>query len=495
MAQPSRSLDSLPGPPGLPVLGNAHQLDPQRLHRQLEDWDRLYGSSYVVRLGSLRLLVLAETEHVQRVLTERPGTFRRFSPIEAVTREIEGYGLFSAEGDDWRRMRKLVMPGFSLRQLREFHPDLVRITERLARTWQAAAQTRASVDPLEALKRYTVDVTSQVAFGRDLNTLERPDSDLQSHLGCLFSAINQRINAFFPYWRYVKLPRDYRIERSKRLVRKVMFEMIHEAEALLEREPARAAAPRTLLEAMLVARGSENPESRMNDDEVAANVATFLLAGEDTTAHTLAWALHYVAHRPEVRKKAQLEADTVLGDAEVAGSFDDVSKLRYITAIIHESLRLRAVLPVQFMEASSDVTLGDVHVPAGTGLFLLTRRCALSASNFADPERFDPERWLEVADCPVRTHKPRASFAFGGGPRTCPGRALALIECALVLSMVLRKFEIQAASEEHAVSERFDFTMQPVGVHVRFAPRSQHAQLTAPDGVRPKPSATQLQEL
>jgi cytochrome P450 len=488
MVQASRSLDTLPGPPGLPVLGNAHQLDPQRLHRQLEDWECRYGSSYVVRLGSVRLLVLAETEQVQRVLTERPGTFRRFAPIEAVTREIEGYGLFSAEGDDWRRMRKLVMPGFSLRQLREFHPDLVRITERLARTWQAAAQAGDNVDPLEALKRYTVDVTSQVAFGRDLNTLERPDSDLQSHLACLFRAINQRVNAFFPYWRYLKLPRDYRIERSKRLVRQVMFEMIHEAEALLEREPARAAAPRTLLEAMLVARNSEDPASRMSDDEVAANVATFLLAGEDTTAHTLAWALHYLAHRPEVRKKAQLEADAVLGNAEIAGRFEDVSKLRYITAIVHETLRLRAVLPVQFMEACSDVTLGDVHVPAGTGLFLLTRRCALSASNFTDPERFDPERWLDVTECPVRTHNPRASFAFGGGPRTCPGRALALIECALVLSMVVRKFEVQAVSEESAVGERFDFTMQPVGVYVRFAQRSHNAQLGAPDCARPEPS-------
>ncbi|HKP63863.1 MAG TPA: cytochrome P450 [Polyangiales bacterium] len=470
----SRSLASLPGPPRLPLLGNAHQLDPRQLHRQLEAWQQQYGNAFVVRLGKKPLLVLAETEHVQRVLQERPDTFRRFSPIETVTREIEGYGLFSAEGDDWRRMRKLVLPGFSLRQLRDFHPDLVRITQRLGRSWQAAASRRQAVDPLDALKRYTVDVTSQVAFGRDLNTLERPDSDLQAHLACLFAAINQRINAVFPHWRYLKLPRDYRIERSKRRVREVMFEMIHEAEALLRCEPARAAAPRTLLEAMLAARDSTDPASRMSDDEVAANVATFLLAGEDTTANTLGWALHYLAHRPEIRQRAQLEADAVLGDAELATTFEDISRLRYITAIVHETLRLRAVLPVQFMEARSDVALGDLQVPAGTALFLLTRRCAMQPSNFTDPERFEPERWLSPAEaglCPGRAHNARASFAFGGGQRTCPGRALALVECALVLSMVLRKFEIRADYDEASVTESFDFTMQPVGVRLRFAAR------------------------
>jgi cytochrome P450 len=483
-----RTIDSLPGPAGLPVLGNAHQLSPLRLHRQLETWRKQFGGRYVVRLGTTRIVVLAETEHVSRILTERPDAFRRFAPIETVSRELEGYGLFSAEGEDWKRMRKLAMPGFSLRQLRDFHPDLARITARLGKTWQAAARSGSAIDPLDGLKRYTVDVTSQVAFGRDLNTLERPDSDLQAHLACIFRAVHERVNALLPYWRYVKLPRDYRIERSKRLVREVMFEMIREAEARLEREPARAAQPRTLLEAMLVARNSSDAASRVSDDEVAANVATFLLAGEDTTANTLAWSLHYLAHHPEVRERAQREADAVLGDAEVASGFDDVFKLRYITAIVHETLRLRAVLPIQFLEARSEVELDDLRVPAGTPLFLLTRSCATDETNFGQPERFLPERWLAEERCPAHAHNARASFAFGGGPRTCPGRALALIECGLVLSMVLRKFDLLPASDERAVTERLEFTMQPVGVSLRLSERRHQPRPAITDVTRTEAS-------
>lgn len=482
-----RRIESLPGPAGLPWLGNAHQLNPRRLHRQLEAWERSYGRCYTFRIGGRRVVVLSQTEHVQRILTERPDAFRRFAPIESVCRELEGYGVFSAEGDDWRRMRKLVLPGFSLRQLRDFHPDLVRITARLGAAWQADARARRSFDPLDALKRYTVDVTSQVAFGRDLNTLERPDSDLQAHLARLFGAINERVNAFLPYWRYVWLPRDYRTDRSKRLVRKVMFEMIHEAEALLQREPERSREPRTLLEAMLAARMSDDEATRMSDDEVAANVATFLLAGEDTTAHTLAWALHYLAHDPTIRMRAQQEADSVLADSDVAARFDDVNKLRYITAIVHETLRLRSVLPVQFLEACRDVCFDDLQVPAGTPLFLLTRSCATDAKNFAEPERFAPERWLDAERCPAHAHNARASFAFGGGPRTCPGRALALVECTLVLSMVLKKFDVEAVSDARAVREHFDFTMQPVGVSLRFTERAPHPRAVShadPRGLR-----------
>lgn len=479
-----RSIESLPGPKGLPWLGNAHQLNPRQLHRQLEAWARSYGRCYSFSIGSRRVVVLSQTEHVQRILSERPDAFRRFAAIETVCRELEGYGVFSAEGDDWRRMRKLVLPGFSLRQLRDFHPDLVRITTRLGAVWQQSARAGRPIDPLEALKRYTVDVTSQVAFGRDLNTLERPDSDLQAHLARLFGAINERINAFFPHWRYVWLPRDYRTDRSKRLVRKLMFEMIHEAEALLQREPVRLAQPRTLLEAMLAARMSEDAATRMSDDEVAANVATFLLAGEDTTANTLGWALHYVAHDPAIRARAQQEADAVLAHADVAARFDDVAKLRYTTAIVHEALRLRAVLPVQFLEACRVVSFDDLQVPAGTPLFLLTRSCATDAQNFAEPQRFAPERWLDAERCPMHVHNPRASFAFGGGPRTCPGRALALIECSLVLSMVLKKFEVEALHDAQAVAEHFDFTMQPMGVSLRFTERTHRSHVISDAGTR-----------
>jgi cytochrome P450 len=456
----------------LPIVGNALQLDPGRLHSRLEGWAERYGRSFLVRLGRRLVLVTSDAAIAQQVLHQRPDQFRRFRPIESVTRELEGYGLFSAEGDDWRRMRRVVLPGLNSRQVRAAHSDQVRVTRRLAAAWSRAAREGRAVDVQGDLMRYTVDVTSLVAFGRDLDTLEQPASELQAHVSVLFAAINDRVNALVPYWRYVKLPRDREVERAKSSVRRLMFEMIAEAEAALARDPSRAASPRTVLEAMLVARKHDDLGTRMTDDEVVANVATLLLAGEDTTANTLAWVLHYLAHHPAVQRRARDEVDAILGPAPILENPEDAHRLRYVAAVVHEALRLRAVLPVQFLEAADDVVLGGVAVPVGTPIFLLTRRAALDPSNFDNPLAFDPERWLQQGGDHEPTHNPRAHFAFGGGPRTCPGRALALVECAMVVSMTLRNLYVEPACAESAVGESFDFTMRPTGLRILFRERT-----------------------
>ena len=327
------------------------------------------------------------------------------------------------------------------------------------------------MDVQSDLMRYAVDVTSLLAFGRDLNTLEHHESELQEHVSVLFAAINARVNALVPYWRYFKLPRDRKVERAKTAVRRLLFEMIAEAETALRRDPERASSPRTVLEFMLVARRHEDPGVRLTDDEVVANVATLLLAGEDTTANTVAWMLHYLADHPAIQRKARDEVDAIVGDAGVLENPEDAHRLRYVAAVAHEALRLRAVLPVQLLETHGDVSFGDLRVPAGTPIFLLARRCAIDADNFANPMAFDPERWLGPANRQEPGHNSHASFAFGGGPRTCPGRALALVECAMVIATTLRTLHVEPASAGSAVGESFDFTMRPTGLRIRFRER------------------------
>jgi cytochrome P450 len=467
---PLRAIGSLPGPRGLPWLGNALQLDLGRLHLVLEDWARRYGSAYKLRLGPRRALVLSDTATVQRVLQDRPEDFRRVGPVEPVFKEMGAHGVFSAEGASWKRQRKLVMPAFSMRQLRELHPSVALFTQRLRSHWMRAASQAAVVDVRLDLMRYTVDVTSHIVFGRDLNTLEHPQAELQQHLSRIFSALNQRVNALFSHWRYFKLPSDRALDRSLHTVHTFLSQLVIESRADLDRDPARAASPKSLLEVMLVEQRGAVGEDRLSDAEISANLLTLLLAGEDTTSNTLAFALHHVGHDPEIQSRLATEADQVLGRETVAARFEDVPKLRYATAVTQETLRLRSAAPLIIEEACRDLVLQGISVPAGTWVFLLSRHVAVSEHNFSDPRRFDPERWLESSG--TRTHNPRAMLAFGGGPRTCPGRALALFECAIVLSMTARNFVLEPVSTRDEVEEHFDFTMQPMGVRIRFRARA-----------------------
>jgi len=451
------------------VVGNLLQIRLPRLHLQLEHWARELGDLYTLQLLGKRQLVVGNTALIQEILQARPDDYRRWTEVEPMTRETGTFGVFSAEGSTWKTQRKLVMPAFSMRQLRELYPTIAVHTERLRSHWLQAAASKAVVDVRADLMRFAVDVTSRIVFGHDLNTLEGHHSELQGHLSRMFSAANQRITAPFPYWRYVKLPRDRALDRSLKIVHALLRELIAARRAALARDPF---APKTLLEAMLAAQQSASAEERLSDEEITGNVLTLLIAGEDTTSNTLTWMLYYMAYENGVQTQLQAEVDAHCGSQPALVGYEAIAKLRYASALTQETLRLKSAAPLVLVEPTRTLKLGGWQLPAGTKLYLLTRHAAMSADNFHQSHAFMPERWLEgtaAAECPV--HRPRSMLAFGGGPRTCPGRALALLECAMVSSMVARNFTLEGAAPRDSVDEVFDFTMVPRGVRLRFRAR------------------------
>ena len=124
------------------------------------------------------------------------------------------------------------------------------------------------VDARRDLARYTVDVTTAVAFGLDMNLIERGTDPLSHQLETVFAALNRRVFAPFPYWRHVKLPADRALDQALSEVRTRMLDILRTTRAELDRDPARAAAPRSLLEALLVARDAEDPKARLSEQEV-----------------------------------------------------------------------------------------------------------------------------------------------------------------------------------------------------------------------------------
>src|SRR5437870_6355473 len=117
-----RALTTLPGPRGLPLVGNLFQLKGTQLHTILEHWADIYGPLYTFWLGRKPVVVLAAPDLIQAVLRQRPETFRRLGAIARVLEDIGGHGLFAAEGTAWRRQRRAVMPAWPLPQARQFFP-------------------------------------------------------------------------------------------------------------------------------------------------------------------------------------------------------------------------------------------------------------------------------------------------------------------------------------------------------------------------------------
>ena len=458
-----RSLASLPAPRGLPLLGNALALDPKRMHLTLEGWCREFGSAYTIGLGPKKVFVCADPELLQTALRERPERYRRFAPIESVIAEMGFNGVFSVEGEAWRPQRRLITQALASTNFRGFFPTLQGITERLLKHWQRAAATGETVEMTQDLVRFTVDVTTALSFGEDPNTIDAPGDVIQDHLAQIFPMINARINAPFPLWRYLRLPKDRRFERSLEAVTRHIDGLIERTRGRMHDRPAQA--PRNLLEAMLTAAGE--PDSGISDQMIMANVMTLLLAGEDTTAQTLAWTMSFLCADPRLQARLHAASVEVLGQAQVCPAFEDVKRLDLFEAVAHEATRLKPIIPVLFLESLVDVVLGDVALPAGTPLFFLLRPAMLDEQHFGNPGQFLPERWT-AGHSQVQPHDTRAYAQFGAGPRVCPGRHLAGVELRLVLSMLARNFSMEPAGDLSSVEEVMAFTMMPSAMPVRL---------------------------
>ena len=462
-----RRVSDLPGPSGLPLLGNFLQLDLARLHAILEGWADRYGPLYRYRMGPRSVVVVSDPKLSQQVLRQRPETFRRLSNVEPVFAEMGVAGVFSAEGDAWRRQRRLAMEALSHRHLEGFYPTLRRVAERLCRRWQRAADAGAPIAILDDLKRFTVDVTTLLTFGHDIDTLEQGDEVIQRRLEQVFPAFNRRLFALLPTWRVFRSRADRRLDRALAELRAWLRELVAAARARSRDDPVRSEAPANFLEAMLSARdqaGQPFPE-----EAIFGNLMTMLLAGEDTTAYTLGWAVHHLCDSPASVAALREELDDVLGSAALPADIDAANKLAYAGAVANEAMRLRPVAPLLFLETNVETVLGDVALPARAQVAILTRPPARDASNFAEPAVFLPKRWLAAGAGP---HEPSVHIPFGTGPRLCPGRTLALLEMKLVLATLYKSFDVRREGDAGAVRESFAFTMHPVGLSVRLGRRA-----------------------
>ncbi|HET7868181.1 MAG TPA: cytochrome P450 [Burkholderiaceae bacterium] len=461
-----RRIEDLPSPWSLPLLGNLHQVRPLRMHQVLEQWAGQLGSPYSFRILNKRMTVWTDVEVMHSVLRDRPQRFRRHKPIESVLTELGGNGLFSAEGTAWQPQRRMIMQALATPHFRGFYPTLHAITERLRQRWQRAAERGETIQMTHDLTRYTVDVTSALAFGEDPNTLEQQGDVIQNHLAVIFPMIMSRINAPFPWWRHLRLPRDRRLDRAMVVVHRYVRDTMQRARQRMRDDPSDT--PRNLLEAML--RMRDAPGSGVTDDDVAANVLTLLLAGEDTTANSLAWTLPYLAADPALQDR--LHAQAAFGAERVCPTYEAVRQLDLFEALATEAGRLRPVAPVMGYEPLEDVRVGDVHVPAGTYMFFLTRPPTLDPAHFAEASRYDPERWLRERNAQAGAHEPRAYLQFGAGPRVCPGRYLAGVEMRLVLSMLMRNFRLRLAVDPAQIREVLAFTLMPSTMPVKLEPRA-----------------------
>lgn len=460
-----QNIKDLPSPKGHFILGHLPQFNVPNKHQVLERWVEECGDLFKINFVGKPFVVSANPELNSDILKMRPDGFRRFSKIDEILTEMGIVGVFNAEGDVWKRHRKPTSEALNLRKIKSYYPIISKTTQNLLNKWTNFAENKTAVNVQKELIRYTIDITTAVAFGYQLDTINHKEDDFQKHLELIFPMVNERITAPIALWRIYKQKKDKALDTSLKAIELLIYDFIKKAKSRLDKHPELKDNPSNFLEALLV---EQEKEHAFSDQEIYGNVFSILLAGEDTTSNSIAWALYYLAQHPETILKVRNEAKLIYEHFDVPEDTKQLSKLKFANAVAQEAIRLKPVTPNLYMQANKNVILHDLHIPKDTTIMLQNKVAQTTEHNFTKADYFIPERWIKNGCPALQNHNPDMIKAFGGGSRFCPGMNLAMHEMTIAISAICKQFDFSLAVKKESIKEHFAFTMYPDNLIIKF---------------------------
>ncbi|WP_190132273.1 cytochrome P450 [Streptomyces mashuensis] len=417
-------------PGAAPALGHAVPLlrDPLRFLSSLP----AHGDLVRIRVGPFAAVVVCDPDLTRRVLLD-DRTFDKGGPVYDRVREVAGDGLASCPHSRHRRQRRLLQPSFHPARMPGYAREMTRQTEAVTGGWRDGG----IVDVRTAMATITARTVVATMFTGRLSpaALHTVLEDFHT----LILAISRR--AVMPP------PVDRLPTPGNRRYRRALARLRGTVQLLIAGHRADGTDHGDLLSTLVAARDEDADDrahpGRLSDDEIADQLITFFMAGTDTTASTLAWALHLVSRHPETQERLQAEADAVLGGR--AARLDDLPRLDLTGRVVQETLRLYPPGWLLSRTTTTDARLGGRLLPAGTTVlysaYLLHHRPDLHP----DPERFDPGRWPSAAEPGRPTpHERRGAFVpFGGGARKCIGEAFGFTEAVLTLASIAAAWRVE----------------------------------------------------
>ncbi|MFD0859173.1 cytochrome P450 [Roseovarius aquimarinus] len=359
---------------------------------------------------------------LRRVLLENEANYPKSLVTKNLLRPAIGQSMFIAEGAEWRWQRRAAAPVFSHRNVMNLAPIMTAAAERSA--GRIAEAGPRAVDVAADMVRTTFDVIADVTFSGDGSF----DSAGVHHAIDAYIAEAGKISLFdilgLPDW----VPRPARVISGS-----AMRDMKRVADDAVEARRARG--PEGVPDLLDLLLEGEDPETkrRMNTAELRDNLLTFIVAGHETTALTLAWSLYLCAFDPRVQDKAREEVRRVCGEGPVTGAH--VADLTYIRMIADEALRLYPPAAMVSRSARADDTLCGRKIHAGDTVIIPIYALHRHHQLWDDPDAFRPERFETRKEIERYSYLP-----FGDGPRICIGASFALQEAVIILATLLGRF-------------------------------------------------------
>jgi pentalenene oxygenase len=450
------SIATAPG--ALPLLGHLVRLlrDPLGFVRSLPE----HGDLVRIRLGPLQAIMVCDPDLTRQVLLD-DRTFDKGGPVYDWLREVAGNGLGSCPHSEHRRQRRLLQPAFHPSRLRGYAQAMTTQLVEVTGAWRDGQV----LDVLAEMQTITMRVTAETLFS---NTLPAPVvHQALDDLNAVVTGMVQRM--------IMPPPLDRLPTPGNRRYQKARVRLRHTLSGIIADRRESGTDRGDLLSALLAARDPDTADTHqgLSDAEICDQIVTFFLAGAETTATALTWALHLLAQHPDIEERLYAEIDPVLDGG--AAAYEHLPHLKLTSRVITETLRLYPPAWLVTRSAVVDTHVGGQPIPAGTIIAWSPYLIHYRPDLYPDPERFDPDRW----DGTHRKLPPRDAFIpFGTGPRKCIGDQFGMIEATLGLATIAARWHLGSLSGQ-PLRPRVGISLHPHGRRMRAVART-HKSGTIP---------------
>ncbi|PHU07967.1 CytochromeA4 [Capsicum chinense] len=431
-------------------------------------WKKIYGATFLVWFGPTPRLAVADPDLIREIFTTKSEFYEK-NEAHPLIRQLEGDGLLSLKGEKWAHHRKIITPTFHMENLKLLIPGAAsKVIEMLEKLTPNSKNGEIEIEVSEWFQILTEDIVAQTAFGHSYEQ-GKAIFRLQAQQMILASEAFQKV--FIPGYRFLPTKRNIKSWKLDTEIKKSLMKVIQERTDNWEKnEIQENNGPKDLLGLMIQAsikessllssinnpthqnsstHNNNNNSSMITANDIAEECKTFFFAGEQTTSNLLTWTTVLLAMHPHWQDQARDEVIKVCGSSAIP-SKDDLVKLKMLSMILNESLRLYPPIVATIRRAKADVDLGGCKIPLGTEVLIPILAIHHDQAIWGnDANEFNPSRFSEGV---ARAAKhPLAYVPFGLGVRQCIGQNLAILQTKLTLAIILQRFALRLSPQyKHA---------------------------------------------
>ena len=373
-----------------------------------------YGDIVCYRPAPEPAYLLNHPDYIRHILVDNNRNYSKDTRSNQIFGKVVGQGLIVAEGETWRKQRRMMQPAFHHTRIEKLDSLIVEVAHSMLDGWQHAYESNQPIDIAREMAALTLTVTTRSLFGVDLGDEVRELGEI----------INRAAN-------YFEKPSHPQLIRSAQ-------EFSDLVDRIIQRRKQNFKDGGDLLSSMILARDDESGAG-MSDEQLRSQVMTLTLAGYETTASTLTWTWHLLSQNLWAIDRLRAEVrETLQGRPP---RYADLDNLPFTGMVLDESLRLFPPAWVLGRRAIGDDMVDGFYIPAGTVIAICLYALHRHPDFWDHPDTFDPERFS--AERSKGRHK-YAYIPFGAGPRQCIGNNFGLMEAALVLACILQRFELHS---------------------------------------------------